>query len=353
MAYVNNETQELQSNDISEKELDLLPFPIMITDDKGKILFKNEVAYKMKFSQVGSNFKKFLKKDQESVFDYAIFEKRPLILKCQREKGVTHAALIPIGENKNVVYLVVCSVALQKAYEIADLTICGETYSVNDILIKSYYEMCEKYKLTCDEEATNLMKNNSLRFSRLSENLSMYVHTMIKTTGFEEEGTCDLKRLTSKLIEDFSAKVGLFGFRVNIKHEDMFHVTEIQRNTFVTLFLEMCAVSLRIAEDRKCMIRMYNTETDIIIEYESATPSGEIALATYSGELEFVRIIAKHCKWKYAEPKFYDGKAYLSFAVPILMPDSFMVKNSNPYEYTPYDKIYKISEAISSALYFI
>ncbi|MBE6572184.1 MAG: hypothetical protein E7656_08055 [Ruminococcaceae bacterium] len=353
MPYIDKSTKELDNSDISKKELDLLPFPIMITDDKGKILFKNDVAYKMKFSQVGSNFKKFLKKDQESVFDYAVFERKSLILKCQKEKGITHAALIPIGENKNIVYLVVCSAAIQKAFEIGELTISGETYSVNDILIKSYHEMCEKYKLLCDDEATILMKNNSLRFSRLSENISMYMHTMLSTTGFEEEDTYDLKRLTEKLLEHFSAKVGLFGFKINIKYGDAFHVTEIQKNTFVTLFLEMCAVSLRIAEDRKCMITMYNSDTDIIIEFESATPSGEVALAAYSGELEFVRIIAEHCKWKYANPKFCDGKAYLSFAVPILMPKIVMVRCNNPLEYAPYSKIFKISEAISSALYFI
>ena len=77
-----------------------------------------------------------------------------------------------------------------------------------------------------------------------------------------------------------------------------------------------------------------------------------IRIALCDDEQKILDEVTQYIK-KYAEPKFYDGKAYLSFAVPILMPDSFMVKNSNPYEYTPYDKIYKISEAISSALYFI
>lgn len=188
---------------VRRSELDSLPFPVIITDNMGKVVFKNSFAYKMKLIKIGANFKHFLDDTGYDELLCAAKERRSAIIRCRIETGVTHAAFLPCEDGENLLYLAICSIALQKVFDFSKIDLILETYKTNSILLKSYGEMCEKYKLIRDQKAAELLKNNSLRFSRAARNMSMYIHTLTKTEDFEEQRTCELRDICTRLVSHF------------------------------------------------------------------------------------------------------------------------------------------------------
>ncbi len=339
-------------NPINRSDLNALPFPIIITDSIGKVTFKNSFAYKMKLIKVNKNFKSFLDHVQYDTFLCAAKDRKTAIIKCKIETGVTHAVFIPSENGENIVYLAICSIALQKIFDFGKIELIHETYKLNNTLLKSYSEMCEKYKLTCDPETAELLKCNSLRFSRAARNMTLYIHTLTKTESFEEENTHDLQNVCAKLIEHFSAKVAPLGFRLSILFDDKFFSTYIQKNTYVTVFLELCAIALRIASDSKCKIRMYKSDNKITTEYNIKTNCDELASIAYSAEFDFVKILTKHCKWDFMEMRTCDGESVFSFSVPIVIKaPTFISSPIFPSGFAQED-IFNISDEVFAYLYF-
>ena len=132
---------------------------------------------------------------------------------------------------------------------IADLAI--QTFYVNKAVVKSYLNMCKKYKSTEDPKSAELMTYNSLRFSRAARNMSMYVHTLIKTENFENPQNHNLMDICKKMVDHFETKVVPLGFRLGITFSDAFFCTKIQKDTFVCVFLELCSIALKLSTDSK------------------------------------------------------------------------------------------------------
>lgn len=333
-------------------ELDALPYPVIITNDVGKVVFKNSLAYKLKLLKINSNIKSLFKEDQYKVFLDAAKKRRSAIVKCNINTGVTHAAFVPGENGENIVYLLICSIALQKIFDFGKIELIHETYKLNHKLLNSYSEMCKNHKLSCDPKAAELLKYNSLRFSRAARNMTLYIHTLTKTESFEEERTHDLRDICTKLIEHFAAKVAPLGFRLSIMFDDKLFSTHIQKNTYVTVFLELCAIALRISSDSKCSIRMYKSDNKITAEYNIETSCDELANIAYSAEFDFVKILTKHCKWEFAEMRTYDGKSAFSFSVPIVTnAPTFISSPVFPSGFAQED-IFNISDEVFTYLYF-
>ncbi len=337
---------------VNRSELDALPFPVIITDSIGKVIFKNSFAYKMKLIKINTNFKNLLDSGQYDEFLRFAKDRESAIIKCRIETGVTHAAVIPDGNGENIIYLAICSIALQKLSDFGKIELIHETYKLNNTLLNSYGKMCEKYKLISDPKAAELLKYNSLRFSRAARNMTLYIHTLTKTEGFEEENTVDLQDVCTKLVSHFSAKVAPLGFRLNISFDDNVFSTHIQKNTYVTVFLELCAIALRIASDSKCKIRMYKSDNKITAEYNMKTNCDKLASVAYSAEFDFVKIIAEHCKWDFAEMRTCDGESVFSFSVPVVInTPAFISSHAFPSGFAQED-IFNISDEVFTYLYF-
>ncbi len=349
-----DKTSNLTSFDtsVSRSDLDSLPFPVIITDNMGKVVFKNSFAYKMKLIKTGANFKRFLDDGSYDELLRAASERRSAIIRCKIETGVTHAAFLPCENGENILYLAICSIALQKIFDFGKIELIHETYKVNSILLKSYSEMCEKYKLICDQKAAELLKYNSLRFSRAARNMTMYIHTLTKAEGFEEEELCELRDICTRLVNHFAAKVAVLGFRLNISFDDAFLSTYIQKNTYVTVFLELCALALRISSDSKCRIRIYKSDSKITAEYSINTNCPELANATYSPEFEFVKIITDFCKWDFSKMKIYDNEAVFSFSVPVVIKTPKYIRSSQTLPGFRQEEIFDISDEVFTYLYF-
>ncbi len=334
-------------------DFDALPYPVLITDNSGKVLFKNKYAYKTKLFKLNMSIKNLFKSGFYEKFLDATANNATAILDCCIETGITHACVVSLPNGENIVFLTVCAILLQNITDLSPGDLASELFYKNDAIIKAYENTCRSFKSDVAPQAAEILRYNALRFSRAARNMSMYVHTILRTENFENEQNEDLEIICQKLVNYFQSKITPLGFRIYIDFDDESFLTKIQKNTFICVFLELCSIALRLSNDSRCNIKIYKSDDRIYIDYNFCTMSKELGFATYSSELDFVRAVTAFCKWKFEDlPEKLDGETKLSFSVPIITKPSDKFSAPKTAESFERDTTLDMCDEIISSLFF-
>ena len=348
-----NDENTLLFEEFDRSDFDALPYPILITDNSGKILFKNKYAYKTKLLKLNMNIKYLFKEGFYEKFLDAAANNNTAILDCIIETGITHACVVSLPNGENIVFLTVCAILLQNITDLSPCDLASELFYKNDAIIKAYENTCKKFKSDIAPQAAEILRYNSLRFSRAAKNMSMYVHTILSTENFENEQNEDLELICQKLVNYFQSKITPLGFRIYIDFDDESFLTKIQKNTFICVFLELCSIALRLSNDLSCNIKMYKSNDRIYVDYRFCTMSKELGFATYSRELDFVRKVTNFCKWEFEDPsEKLDGETKLLFSVPVVIEPSDKFGSPKTAEGFDRDKMIDMCDEIVSSLFF-
>lgn len=337
---------------IDSKQVEALPFPAVIINSSGVLVFKNKAAYKLKLVPKSRNFKSIVQDDHYQEYRNALDEKKSIIIKCKRQSGISHAAIVPCDNDEFIVCLAICAMAIESLMKFGQFELVQETFKINDRLLKSYAQLCEKYKVEKDPKITEIIECNSYRFARGARNMALYLHTLMVTEDFETPQNHEVRETCTKLVDYFANKIAVLGFRVSISFEDDYVATYIQKNTFITIFLELCAAALRLSFDKKCSIRIYKQDYQIFIEYTINAPDEELVKQTFNMDTEFPKIIANHHNWKISDLRFHDGLAAFTFAVPERLSGDSFIRSPIFGDFMPRDTMYDISDGVFSYLFF-
>ena len=342
---------------ITDKEkyesFDSVPFPVVVTDAKGKVIFKNKLTYKLKIINTNKNIKLLLEDNQYEQFVKASTEKISLIIKCKSVSGVSHAAIVPTDDDELIVCFTVCSFSIQKIMNCSSFELLQETYKATDSAFKAYAELCEKYKRETAPNTAEILQWNKLRFARGQKNWLMYIHSLIRDEDFEKSATHDLRSIGDKLCEYFSGKIAPLGFRLSIKYDDAFYPTKIQKNTFVTIFLELCATAFMLSFDGRCNIRFYKQEGNIFIEYTFTSKDNELIKTNYGIETTFAKAITDYCKWHLSGIQFFDDTARFCFSVPEVYESGTVLRSPDLSQNFHRDEDIEIFNMVLSRLFFM
>ena len=88
---------------------DKLPFPVLITDNNGKICYKNKFAYKAKFIRINTNVSLLFEDETAVKFINCLNSGKSGVFPCIKAKGVSYCITVKIGENENVLFFILNS----------------------------------------------------------------------------------------------------------------------------------------------------------------------------------------------------------------------------------------------------
>lgn len=308
----------LQNDILFSENFDILPFPVVIVDDAGKIVSKNKFAYKLKMLRKNSSFCGMLVPSCREKFLESVSRGESEIFECIPEHGVSHALTVKLSSGNVAIFMMVCSVLMREMIERYNIGADMETFSTNKKIIETYKEICNRLNAPEAADTAILLRNNALRFSRAARHFSMYVHTLTKTADFEKSELCDTVSVCRQLTDYFQAKVSPLGYRIHFSPESHIFTTMLQKRTFVSVFLECMAVSLRISDNLSISINV--NEFDGLNNFIFYVKSSDINSCknAYFAEFEFVQTVCKHCGWTFSPLSKTDSEnAVMSFSVPI------------------------------------
>ena len=333
-------------------DLELLPWPVIITDYKGSVIYKNEFAYKIKLIRKSMNFLKLISPSDTDIFLECIKQEKSRIFKCRPDLGVSHAAVIGVN-GVAVIFLTICSIIIRDVFNYNSPESEHQAFSANERIISAYQEMCSKLKKVSDPAAKELLRCNSMRFSRAARHFSMYTHALTKTENFENNSFCDIEKICTSLIKYFSQKVTPLGYRLNIEIAGHLNATVVQKYTFICVFLELVALSLRISINYACNIKIYEQDEKIHINYDFQSVSKSAAEANFYLEFDFLKSICSHCGWDFSGLNVFDGEeASFHLAIPVIKDKNISVSATCPSDTFELNAMFEIADEAFTLLYF-
>lgn len=334
---MNDKTRETPHTVLPQQEADALPFPVLEIDRNGKIVWKNRFAYEIRLTKKNMNFEKLLLPASREQLKCVLAEGKTAVLRCIAEHGISHAVLFfsrDRAENDGAaggaagnavgnatVFLVLTSAVVHEVFDAAYLESEKRIYHANECLILTYRKICEAKNLPEAAETAVLLQNCALRFFRIAHHFSRFVDVMRKTGESEDAVLCDLGRECLALTEYFAAKAAPLGYRLHIDAKPEKYVFMLRKRTFVSLYLELLSIALRVSENYHCSVCVSEADGCVRIWLACAAPAlciKETVETLFAAELKFVGLIAEDCGWLFSGLLQGDDRMMsLSLSIPL------------------------------------
>lgn len=354
----NNNSFLKNTNKPQISDFDLLPFPVVMVNTSGKVIYKNLFTNKLKRIKINSNFSKLLVESSRENFFSSIKNNESCVFECRRDLGFSHAVTICYPDGSTVIFLIICSVIIREMESAGFLDAEMRTYKTNEYIISTYKDMCEKLNRAVNPETAELLRCNALRFSRAARYFSLYADITVRHHISEQKRACDINDLCTSIIKYFSSKVSALGYRLNISADGKNFNADIQKSSFVCVFLELVAISLRCARDYSCNIKMQSLDEQIFIDYEFCDSSIAAAETVFEVEFDFISEICRNCNWNFSGIKTAnDGITSMSLSLPAekLSSDKYnQISASAPsfFESSDANEMLLIADEIYSSIFF-
>ena len=300
------------------EDLNYLPWPITLCDKEGTVLFKNRCAYRMKQFRVRSKTQKIIREAIREDYTLALERREIKLFECEMESGFCYAVTAPTPDGNIAVFWVISTFLFLSLSGIKDYDEEFMRYKDSDRLIRLYAEACQALRRDYSD-AEEALVNSTLRFSRTSRHFSAYTKVMLKSSDREGKTLFSLVDMCRELTDYFSGHIASLGYRLSFTSEPMSAVALIPKNLFVSTFLQILAIMLRMAADYCVRIRLCEFDGFYHFQY-SIKPSELLPLIKTAtvAETEFLRAICDNSGWKFSDPRAIGpDEVMCSFSVPI------------------------------------
>ena len=277
------------------------------------------------------------------------------IFDCVSSCGFTHALILPIGANETAVFLAPGSALIRRLLDNKTTDHNNETYNNVMQLVDVYRKMCVCMSCEADEKAAELLKQNSLRFSRATRHFNYYILSVAHHLSAEQKHELvDFLVLSREILKHFTPKISPLGYRMSIKFGNLFPLSIIHKRSFISVFVSLIAVALKIADDHELLIEAAEEDMKLVFNYHFKTSDPQTAHFAYMDELKFADSICDDNSWGFSWIVPIDREsAVIRLTIPIILDNNTMLRASDSSDFNVLDE-----EAISmleeefSLLYF-
>lgn len=302
---------------LTRKQFDLLPWAVVIVDKNARIVFKNQFAYKTKFSRIGSDITNIFSKTNSVSFSACLLSGKPGVFKCTGEYGFSHALTIKLDDAETAVLFISNAILFKRLYKSSEIDSEMAVFNNTKKLVETYKQICQELGNTCPEETIELLKYNALRFSRAAERFSQYANALLHTEPEEPYEMCDIYSLCKEVISHFQALLSSRGYRLFIKSNTTFSTTLIEKRSFVSIFLEIISLCLLISDNSDVQIEIDEFDNSYSVIYHTKCKDIKTAISIYENRIDYLKTVSKNYKWSVLFPtEQADEDIYISLTVP-------------------------------------
>lgn len=334
----------------SEYDFDSMLWPVLITDNKGKVLYKNEFSSKIKLIRKGKKASCLFKTPEELEETAKMANSR--IAECKTSLGISYAIIMCSGEYI-IIFFIVNTMLIKSILDDSYLETHRITYSTNELIINTYKAMCEKMSLLTDEKAKDILKYNSLQFFRASRNYEMYYLSLTKTAFSYKDEIMNISELCKTVSERFAKQLSPLGYRFHTEISSALLATSIKTDVFIPVFLETASLVLKMSDDKTCAASVSELFGMIKFDYTFKCSSVETAKILYSAELDFIKAINDNSAWKYSGiTTLSNNTCVISFSVPITVTEKALLSGNAFTQNIRKEYYQKLTDSIISSFYF-
>ncbi|MBE6623079.1 MAG: hypothetical protein E7621_02720 [Ruminococcaceae bacterium] len=338
------------NNYFHDYDFDSMLWPVLVTDSKGKVLYKNEFASKIKLIRKGKNASCLFRIPDELEETFKMGNSR--IAECKSSLGISHA-IIMCSDEYIIIFFIVNTMLIKSILDESYLETHRITYSTNELVISTYKSMCEKMNLLKDEKAKEILKYNSLQFFRASRNYEMYYLSLTKTAFLFKDELVDISELCKTVSERFAKQLSPLGYRFYADISAGLLATSIKTDVFIPVFLETASLVMKMSDDKTCSVTVSELLGMIKFDYTFKCSSIETAEVLYAAELDFIKAINENSLWKYSGITPLSNNTYvISFSVPVTADETVLLSDNIFTQNIRKEYYQKLTDSVISSFYF-
>lgn len=325
-------------------------WPVVVTDKSGKVLYKNSFATKTKLVRKGTNICRIFRNEEDFLTITKMCSSG--IIECKPSFGISHAVIM-CEDDTAIIFFIVNTMLVRTLLEKAIPSVMHRTFTTNELIIKTYKNMCKSMDIITDNKAAELLKYNSLRYFRAARNYELYYSALTKSFLDYPEEAFDIGTTCKIICERYAKQISSLGYRFYADFKNEILSSKLQSDVFLPVLLETASIALKIADDRTCSVYVYSHNLRIRFEYTFNCCSVPTAEKAYSAELDFIRVLCDTMGWNFSGiTEVSNGVCNFTFSVPVATKE-FTVHAHDPYELAKQMLHYEeLTDSIVARLYF-
>jgi len=280
--------------------------PIFVIDASKILLYKNDISKILGTFRLGTNIEKYIVHSDIPIMERCIAEKNSSILTLNSTLKGSKILFTPLPDETNLfVIAVILSSHLICNMPSGYQTKFHHELFYNNVQTLKKFEDCLFKMADCSdntEKYKKLLLRNTQLMSRMERHFNLYVNKYQKISGGEskeEERIVNISHFMKDIYDLSLVPCSSLGYRIFLVCDNDYILVKLNRFDFICEFLSIITLILRISDNMKLNIHLYENEHHAVFAFSFDCENYSNKLCCLEGELEFITGAANILGWKW------------------------------------------------------